>query len=95
MTMVTVSLTRKCATQNTTVVMAVMKLDVVIVSDVLKAYCIILHTLHYLIGNCSGSSFHCASGECVLQEQVCNSINDCADGSDEFGCGKIQLQEQW
>ncbi len=64
-------------------------------SAVLKAYCNILHTLHYLIGNCSGSSFHCASGECVLQERVCNSIIDCADGSDEFGCGKIQLQEQW
>jgi hypothetical protein len=29
----------------------------------------------------------CASGERVLASSVCNATSDCADGSDEVGCG--------
>ena len=38
---------------------------------------------------CSNREYQCASGGvCVPQSSVCNGVSDCADGSDEVGCGK-------
>ena len=44
-------------------------------------------------GDCGGSGsppppFPCASGGQVDYQQVCDMVEDCADGSDEVNCGK-------
>lgn len=41
-------------------------------------------------GSCSPNEFQCANRDCISsQNTVCNFVNDCADGSDETGCGKL------
>ncbi|KAB0404642.1 hypothetical protein E2I00_000650 [Balaenoptera physalus] len=36
---------------------------------------------------CLPNQFRCASGQCVLIKQQCDSFPDCVDGSDELMCG--------
>ena len=38
------------------------------------------------VGECSHGEWECGTGECVLRENVCNSVADCSDGSDESAC---------
>lgn len=43
-------------------------------------------------GSCKEKEFRCENGRCVpadAQSVVCDSVNDCGDGSDEKYCGKI------
>ena len=56
--------------------------------------------LNYVISDvfvsigCSSSQFTCANGQCVSLTARCNSVNECADNSDEQNCGnKWILQE--
>ena len=37
------------------------------------------------------AEFECSNGECIAGSLKCNNWNDCGDGSDEFGCGKIPV----
>ena len=38
---------------------------------------------------CLPGEFKCNSGYgCIAEEQVCDSLKQCIDGSDEDGCGK-------
>ena len=43
--------------------------------------------LFFISGECSLSQFQCNDGECVSNSFVCDTNRDCADSSDEFGCG--------
>ena len=36
---------------------------------------------------CGSDNFTCENGECISQSDVCNQRDDCADASDEAGCG--------
>lgn len=36
-------------------------------------------------------NFHCDNGLCVSNSSMCNGVNECGDGSDEKGCGKIDV----
>lgn len=38
---------------------------------------------------CLPNQFRCASGQCVLIKQQCDSFPDCVDGSDELMCGEL------
>ena len=43
-----------------------------------------------MTGSCSSTEFQCANRDCISGENtVCNFVNDCGDGSDEAGCGKL------
>lgn len=35
---------------------------------------------------CQIDEFKCSAGECIKLTQVCDSMEDCGDGRDEFGC---------
>lgn len=37
---------------------------------------------------CLPNQFRCASGQCILIKQQCDSFPDCIDGSDELMCGE-------
>lgn len=41
---------------------------------------------------CLPNQFRCASGQCVLIKQQCDSFPDCIDGSDELMCGEPDSQ---
>lgn len=47
-------------------------------------------TVCYMTGGqtCSPSEFQCNDGQCVDRRLVCNSNQDCQDGSDELDCGR-------
>merc|ERR1712098_1666 len=34
-------------------------------------------------GECTGGKWQCKNGSCVLREKVCDTVEDCEDGSDE------------
>ena len=34
------------------------------------------------------AGFQCSSGRCINITNKCDGLNNCGDGSDEFGCGK-------
>ena len=36
---------------------------------------------------CSNDQFVCKNGNCLLEDSVCDSYNDCGDESDEENCG--------
>ena len=61
----------------------------------LFSYLIILMLLHLIgfLDSCLEGFFSCTSnGQCILKNRTCNSIQDCADNSDEkldAGCGMI------
>lgn len=44
---------------------------------------------------CLPNQFRCASGQCVLIKQQCDSFPDCADGSDELMCGEWFQAVPW
>uniref|UniRef100_A0A3B4HB27 Uncharacterized protein n=1 Tax=Pundamilia nyererei TaxID=303518 RepID=A0A3B4HB27_9CICH len=37
---------------------------------------------------CDNREFRCANGQCISKSFVCDSDNDCSDGSDEASCPK-------
>ena len=43
----------------------------------------------FSLAKCTG--FKCHDGECVGNSTICNSIMDCADGSDEDDCSKFSV----
>lgn len=47
--------------------------------------------LPFLAAVCLPNQFRCASGQCVLIRQQCDSFPDCMDGSDELMCGESPL----
>ena len=38
---------------------------------------------------CSSNQFACSNGNCVPSTYQCDRYNDCADNSDEVGCGML------
>ena len=38
---------------------------------------------------CSRSFWKCSNEKCIPKRQVCDQLDDCADGSDERNCGKL------
>ena len=42
----------------------------------------------FLAAVCLPNQFRCASGQCILIKQQCDSFPDCIDGSDELMCGE-------
>lgn len=40
---------------------------------------------------CSDEQFECGSGGCILQSEVCDTLIQCSDESDEAGCTSKQL----
>merc|ERR1712083_659058 len=59
--------------------------------------CFIFGLFSFLIceaaGDCSHGGWECATGECVLRENVCNSVADCSDGSDESRCDRETCED--
>lgn len=43
---------------------------------------------------CEDSEFRCANGQCISKSFVCDSDNDCSDGSDEASCQKPTCNAQ-
>lgn len=41
---------------------------------------------------CASDQFRCRDGNCVSQDDVCNGIRQCMDGSDEENCDILQCQ---
>lgn len=64
---------------------------VVICSVLLAASCppASLNARPLLAAVCLPNQFRCASGQCVLIKQQCDSFPDCVDGSDELMCGEL------
>ncbi|XP_041469033.1 uncharacterized protein LOC121418905 isoform X2 [Lytechinus variegatus] len=38
------------------------------------------------VSNCPEGYFECDSGQCINELYICNSVLDCDDGTDEYGC---------
>ena len=46
------------------------------------------------ISACRPDEFTCTSdGRCIPVARQCNGVADCADGSDELGCGKLFVKK--
>ena len=45
--------------------------------------------LSWFTNDCSPTQFLCDSGECVVEDEVCDESHDCRDASDEEDCGLI------
>ncbi|KAB7505771.1 hypothetical protein Anas_07532 [Armadillidium nasatum] len=41
--------------------------------------------------NCTPGQFQCANGNCIHPSQICDSKNQCKDGSDEKDCDKLYV----
>ena len=39
-------------------------------------------------GLCSTDEYQCANNQCVSEQSVCNTVDECGDFSDEIGCCK-------
>lgn len=42
---------------------------------------------------CKYNEFRCNNGQCIPRREVCDNIYDCADYSDETGCGKFKFSK--
>lgn len=52
-------------------------------------FLILVTVVAFHAATCSPSEFTCANGQCVEYQRHCDGVLDCADGSDEDGCGKL------
>lgn len=43
------------------------------------------------VNACSEEEFPCDNGSCVPKASRCNNSRDCSDGSDEVGCGELEV----
>ncbi|KAL2739157.1 basement membrane-specific heparan sulfate proteoglycan core protein isoform X1 [Vespula maculifrons] len=43
-------------------------------------------------GICTPAEWKCASGECLPENERCDGLRNCADGSDESGCGRYRFE---
>ncbi len=52
---------------------------------------------HHLLtfSDCHPSKFTCSDGQCLDLERKCNSIVDCADGSDEAECHFLVVDKSY
>ncbi|XP_045118960.1 uncharacterized protein LOC123508957 isoform X2 [Portunus trituberculatus] len=44
---------------------------------------------------CDDSQFMCDSGHCIPRDQRCNLLYECADGSDEHHCSKVEVEGEY
>ncbi|KRF94150.1 uncharacterized protein Dmoj_GI15893, isoform C [Drosophila mojavensis] len=49
-------------------------------------------TTRGVASSCASDQFRCRDGNCVSQDDVCNGIRQCMDGSDEENCDILQCQ---
>merc|ERR1719223_177206 len=64
----------------------------IVATPILESYSDSAHVCHlheqYLSpGQSNYDSFKCLDGTCTSMQGRCNGISNCADGSDEVGCG--------
>ena len=45
--------------------------------------------MHFVaVSPCNETQIEC-NGQCIVQSQLCDDVDDCGDNSDEIDCGKI------
>lgn len=47
------------------------------------------------LSSCYDVQFMCDSGQCIPRDQRCNLMYECADGSDERHCEKVEVNEEY
>ena len=48
-----------------------------------------LSNIQKISTSCKSSEFQCHDGVCIIDQYLCDSIDDCLDGSDEVGCNEV------
>lgn len=52
-------------------------------------------TITLSLSPCDDSQFMCDSGHCIPRDQRCNLLHECADGSDEHHCSKVEVEGEY